>query len=183
MEKMLSPTAMSNLYTMGVAGTKDPRQKIPARYEIPSEETRILRARLIMEEALETIKGLGIVVALGKSVGGSLITMEEICFDGSKTPPNIEEIIDGCCDLIYVAVGTLCAAGVPDLPHLAEVCRANDAKFPNGVAVTDENGKFQKPVTWEGPDHDAVAKGLYFNMEMAKRAMVEVRGATPQLRG
>jgi predicted HAD superfamily Cof-like phosphohydrolase len=34
----------------------------------------------------------------------------------------------------------------------AEVSRANLAKFPNGVAVRDANGKVVKPEDWKAPD-------------------------------
>jgi predicted HAD superfamily Cof-like phosphohydrolase len=68
----------------------------------------------------------------------------------------MESVIDGCVDTIYVATGTLAAYGVPDLPHIVEVNRANEAKFPNGKATLNDAGKFQKPEGWTGPDHALV---------------------------
>lgn len=123
-------------------------------YTIPDEQTRLLRARLILEEALETISALGFTLASGPLVVRSLKVVTK---DYSDYPysPNLEGIIDGCCDLIYVAVGTLWACGVPDVPHMEEVVRANDAKFPNGqgVAHPTVKGKFGKPEGWTPPDH------------------------------
>jgi len=152
---MLSPTAVSNLFTMGCTAKVDPRQELPAKpYTMPEADTRILRARLILEEALETIRdGLGIDVQLKNAVDfGTSLCMKELVFSATLTP-DMEQLIDGCCDLHYVEVGTLVACGVPDVPHMALVNYANDNKFPNGVAIADANGKFQKPPGWKAPDH------------------------------
>ena len=43
--------------------------------------------------------------------------------------------------------------GVPENIHEEEVCRANNDKFPGGVAILREDGKFLKPEGWCGPDH------------------------------
>lgn len=67
---------------------------------------------------------------------------------------NLEGIIDGGADAIYTATGVILACGAPDLPHLEEVCRANDSKFPGGVAtIRPSDGKYLKPEGWKGPDH------------------------------
>ena len=42
-------------------------QETPSEVTIPDEETRILRAKLIVEEALETVRALGVDVQLGDS--------------------------------------------------------------------------------------------------------------------
>lgn len=158
---LLSPVARSNLFTMGAAARKDPRQMIPRVYTIPSVEVRVLRARLIMEEAIETCLAMGIEVrARYKDSDKFFESKDDLLFSPaaglSAFQLDIGNIIDGCCDTIYVCVGTMCALGAPDVPHLEEVCIRNNAKFPDGVAITDENGKFQKPEGWEPPDHDAI---------------------------
>lgn len=143
---MLSATYFSNLYTMGVASKVDNRQSIPEKpYVMPNEETRFLRAKLIMEEALETVRGLGY-----NFVDGHLSRREE--------GPSLEAIIDGCCDVNYVTTGTLVACGVPDMPHYAEVNHCNNSKFPLGEVFVNEYGKFLKPKGWVGPDHANVQK-------------------------
>jgi predicted HAD superfamily Cof-like phosphohydrolase len=154
----LSQVAISCLHTMRIAADKDGRQEVPPDYIIPSKKVRELRARLILEEALETIKALGFCLA---PLGAFVDEIGDVEFKALPFPhkSKLNDIIDGCCDTIYVAVGTLCAVGAPDLPHLAEVCRANNAKFPGGVAITDpKTGKFLKPKGWTGPDHDKVRK-------------------------
>ena len=153
---LLSATACSNLFCMGVAARSDPRQRVA---ELPGQRSlavRELRARLILEEALETVAALGFKV---RPIGRIISDIDEV-----ELRPNdidmevdIDEVIDGCCDLIYVATGTMLVHGVPDIPHLAAVNLANNSKFPKGQAILDEEtGKFQKPPGWRAPDHSAV---------------------------
>ena len=147
-----SQEMLSNLYTMSHAEKVDKRQAIPEKpYTIPELSTRLLRARLLMEECLETISALGLHAwHNGHSVGCGDFVFTEF----THTAPDLNGIIDGCVDVIYVATGTLAACGVPDIPHLEEVSKCNNAKFANGAVVV--NGKYQKPEGWVGPDHDRV---------------------------
>jgi predicted HAD superfamily Cof-like phosphohydrolase len=172
----ISSVMRSNLFTMGVASKNDPRQSIPAQAQIPAAEVRKLRARLIMEEALETCAAMGAIVCLSEDKQRSVVeensigikSMDDLQFvmdpvylqnasDEDRTAKLID-ILDGCCDSIYVNVGTMAVCGIADQDHLDEVCRANDAKFPNGEATTDANGKYQKPPGWEGPRHLAILR-------------------------
>lgn len=163
MIRRLSPVMLSNLYTMYVSSKVDPRQSIPSTPGIPSEDIRLCRAKLIMEEALETVEALGFSVSAEiyqnapSNQTRTEVRITNIHFHDSY-PPNLEEIIDGCCDAIYVCTGTMAACGVPDLPHLEEVCRANNDKFPGGKATVNADGKFLKPVSWQGPNHSAILK-------------------------
>lgn len=146
---MYSSTYKSNVFTSDAAAKYDKRQQRSLRpYSILDEATRLLCAKLIFEEAKETINALGFDI-----------------FDGMIIPINVDnerlldknEIIDGVCDLVYVATGLLVKMNVPDLPHLNEVNKCNDAKFPGGVAIIDPNsGKYLKPNGWCGPDHTRV---------------------------
>lgn len=138
----LSPVAKNNLITMGIASEVDVRQIIPTEPCIPNAQVRLLRAKLIIEEARETCEALGFLPGIEPS------EVWEEC------DPNLEQIIDGCIDTNYVCIGTLMACGVPDLPHAEEVNRANLDKFPNGIATCNENGKFTKPIGWKAPDHN-----------------------------
>lgn len=124
------------------------QRAISAPYQIPDEATRLLRANLILEEALETIDALGFCVV--DALGDGELSIEE-----HGQPLNLEKIIDGCCDVHYVSIGTLWACGVPDVPHIEEVNRANNDKFPNGESTPHPSvaGKFGKPAGWKGPDH------------------------------
>lgn len=149
-----SRTYLSCLYTMGITSQTEPRQRVPEEmYVIPDYETRLLRARLILEESVETIKALGFeVVPVGDFNGNTGLSLEV-----SGKPLVLEDILDGCCDTIYVATGCLVSMGIPDNPHLAEVCRANNQKFPGGAVTKDPvTGKYLKPDGWCPPRHQAV---------------------------
>lgn len=153
----LSSVAESCLFTMGVASAQDPRQAIPGEYTTPPADVRLLRARLILEEALETVNALGFNPRTTPHDGSQVdVSMNRIYFEPQATA-SLADIIDGCCDTIYVATGTLCACGAPDLIHLTEVNRANDAKFPGGKAtMCEKTGKYLKPEGWQPPDHETV---------------------------
>lgn len=134
---MFSPAMVSNLYTITCTSQVDPKQALPeVAYTVPCEEVRKLRAKLILEEAIETINGLGFTVkAMSDAADISIVPS----FASRPTSwQYMEQVIDGCVDTIYVATGTLAAYGVPDLPHIIEVNSANDAKFPGGKATLDD---------------------------------------------
>ncbi len=109
------------------------RQDVPVIPAVPSSDIRLLRATLILEEALETIEALGFRPA--ESVA-SFVPLSQ--------PIDIIEVIDGCCDVAVVTTGTLSAFGIPDLPFQCEVNRNNLAKFKPGH-VWREDGKLVKP--------------------------------------
>jgi hypothetical protein len=171
----ISEMMRSNLFTMEIASKNDTRQAIGSPYLEPSPTVRALRARLILEEALETIiKGLGVTLTyVPEDTDADASPSEALPIDFERfmffpnggLPYNEEETIDGVADTIYVCLGTLAAMGVPDLPHLDEVSRANNDKFPNGQAITDENGKFQKPHGWQPPDHARVKAAVLASLK------------------
>ena len=160
--ELFTPTMISNLYTMTASAKKDARQALPASPRIPQADVRMLRARLILEEAFETVKGLGVEIACDVPIISSLkdLSLHIRPEENGGIVPNLEDIIDGACDTIYVATGTLAACGVPDVPHLLAVSKANDEKFPNGVATVDEFGKFVKPSGWVAPNHARTSASL-----------------------
>lgn len=131
-------------------------QDVPKEPGIPNAEVRQLRARLIFEEALETISALGCAVCISSIDGFEtrelnenntvVRSKSEYMGTGGRTV-DIGEVIDGCCDISVVTMGTLIAFGVPDKPFLREVDRANLDKFGPGGYKRDD-GKWVKP-----PDH------------------------------
>ena len=113
-------------------------QQVPLRPVIPSLEVRILRAKLIMEEASELIiKGLGLHFDF-------LFDNNELdwSFWEHKKGPNIVEIADGCGDLSVVNDGTALACGLDMEPIRAEIDRSNMSKFIDGHRR--EDGKWIK---------------------------------------
>ena len=121
--------------------------------EVPTEldeKTRILRARLILEEVLEKIRyGLGVNISIQSSLGKVRLLPEmikdgKIEFSVGGLVQDLVEIIDGCCDISVVNSGTLIACGIRDIDFQQEVDENNLAKFGPG-GYRDENGKWLKP--------------------------------------
>jgi len=118
-------------------------QDVPLVPTIPDEKTRRFRAKIILEEALETIKALGFNV-----IQNPKTTEPEI---GPEVyEPNLVEIVDGCADIRVVTTGTLSACGVADEEVQIEVDNNNLSKFGPG-SYKREDGKWMKPPTWKAP--------------------------------
>ncbi len=129
-------------------------QELPITPVMPGAAVRKLRANIILEEALETIQGLGFTVTLrpfDNSFG-----LEETC------APNLIEAVDGCCDLRVVTTGTLSALGVSDEPVQLEVDLNNLAKFGPG-GYRREDGKWMKPPGHQPPDILGVLRKLGYS--------------------
>ena len=107
-------------------------QEVPTLPNIPSDDVRILRAKLILEEAMETVKALGVAVFIA-GVGISEYPKLEFEIDASC---NLIEVVDGCCDIMVVTTGTLTAFGVDDYDVQQAVDENNLAKFgPGGYRI------------------------------------------------
>lgn len=114
-------------------------QEVPPTPTIPNLDVRKLRARLILEEALETInKGLGLEVRVGIA---EPVSIGSITF-WANSVPDLVELADGCADLKVVTVGTELAFGIDGEPVFNEVHRSNMSKFIDGFRR--EDGKWQK---------------------------------------
>ena len=136
----------TNHYQRVKAFMENAGQATPQKITIPDDHTRLLRARLILEEALETAHALGISVQVNKED----VTIDK-CELLSNKPVDVEGVADGCADISVVTVGTLIAFGIDDEKLLQEVDEANLRKFgPGGYAR--EDGKWMKPSDWTPPD-------------------------------
>lgn len=138
-------------------------QRLPTVPSLLTPEERVLRAKLIYEEALETIAALGIAV---------YHRFERAREDGSiptefrlDSKPNLIEIIDGCCDLKVVTTGTLSALGIPDVRFQKLVDDNNLAKFGPG-GYRNEDGKWVKPPGHKPPDIEGLLKECYQFLEV-----------------
>ena len=121
-------------------------QDTPDTVQIPDRATCRLRAKLILEEAFETVTALGIRL----EHNGKNLAFDQIDFvDGGEV--DLEGVVDGCADISVVTIGTLVAFGVEDVPVLEEVDRANLRKFGPG-SYAREDGKWMKPPDWVPPD-------------------------------
>ena len=128
-------------------------QATPSSPGVPDEKTRLLRAKLILEEAIETIRAMGVGVRLRETGGPEgVVTVDphELSFfiNGEV---DLEGVVDGCADISVVTIGTLIAFGVDDEPVLEEVDQANLRKFGPGSYERDD-GKWIKPPDWTPPD-------------------------------
>lgn len=73
-------------------------------------------------------------------------------FDNLLQHADHDKLIDDDFDLAWVSLGALEATAVDASGALAHGIESNLAKFPNGKATLDANGKFMKPPGWKKPD-------------------------------
>lgn len=134
-------------------------QEVPTKPTIPSEEVRKLRAKLIFEEVMETIKGLGFDICIDgeyKLIQSDFDT-GFIDFTKAKEEPDLVEIADGCADIKVVTTGTLSACGIDDQEIQDAVDDNNLSKFGPG-SYRREDGKWVKPEGHKAPDIENILK-------------------------
>lgn len=129
-------------------------QAVPLIPIMPDLETRKLRANIILEEALETIKGLGFEV--NATMPDGELEVEE------AFTPDIVEVVDGCADISVVTIGTLSAFGVKDAPILEAVDLNNLGKFGPGSYRRESDGKWMKPPGFKPADIMGLLKAQGF---------------------
>lgn len=151
--------------------SQDPREKSPHQQRveefmrnaqqdigdaptIPPAEVRILRAKLIFEEAMETIDALGVRLTVCPSANEYVLYPNNVKRFEATHSPNLVEIADGCADISVVTIGTLSACGIADMRLIEEVDRSNLAKFevPRCNSHNEEmehhgNGKYKCPMS------------------------------------
>jgi predicted HAD superfamily Cof-like phosphohydrolase len=116
-------------------------QQVKESPELPDPDTRLLRARLVFEEAIEFVKGCGCTVArtvaaLNGEEQTALIDSIAVVLDPSGKPDFVE-YVDGCIDQLVVTYGALNAAGVKAQPAWDEVQRSNMSKAWPHCSVCD----------------------------------------------
>src|SRR5664279_82381 len=116
-------------------------QQVKESPELPDPETRLLRARLVFEEALEFVKGCGCTVTMqlvGSKGDETTAVIDEISIvlDPSGNPDFVE-YVDGCIDQLVVTYGALNAAGVKAESAWDEVQRSNMSKAWPHCSVCD----------------------------------------------
>ena len=131
------------------------RHTIPT---VPPAKVCILGARLILEEALETIAALGVNVELHYPAinrDGLPLVFDRCQFiergSDAKKKVSVEEIADGCGDVRVVSTWVLSACGVHDNELMDEIDGNNLAKFGPGSSISPE-GKLTKPPGHQPPD-------------------------------
>lgn len=111
---------------------------------MPSEAERLMRARLVYEEANEVVRALGCKVSYG-------LDGRDVVIDHGVLVSRVD-IAHELSDLLYVAHGGLAEMGAP--PEVfAEVHRANMSKLDDdGKPVFREDGKVMKGPNYRPPD-------------------------------
>lgn len=130
-------------------------QQVPLSPTMPDGPTRLLRAKLILEEAIETVHALGFEFYLIDRSNGcddydDRSSSSEVIFV-EHGEPDLVQIADGCADVSVVTIGTLSACGIDAQPLIEAIDESNLAKF-TGDAHRREDGKWQKPTGWQAPD-------------------------------
>lgn len=125
-------------------------QDVPNTLTKLDSKTKILRVRLILEEALEFAEASGVAIYTVGPNGLENLLMDDLTFDDVQEEDFVE-IADACADLNYVVAGGALSYGIDLEPVDEEVHRSNLAKFGPG-SWKDENGKIRKPPGWTPPD-------------------------------
>ena len=121
-----------------------------------------LRAKLILEEALEFVQASGLYVYAGDG-NNTLVELNskvpecKIDFAPGKQPPDWPEMVDALCDLLYVVFGAAVSMGVDLDPFFDAVHKANMLKSTGPVR---EDGKRLKPPGWTPPDIAGLLEAL-----------------------
>jgi len=133
---------MDNHYSRVKEFMKKANQETPITVRSPDADTRLLRARLILEECLETIEALGV----------ALVDVPDRLDLKVVSEPDVVEVMDGIADICVVANGTAIAFGVDMAPIQKMVDESNLDKFRGDAHEDPETGKWIKPSDWEPPN-------------------------------
>ena len=127
---------------------------VPTADVDPNE--RLLRGRIVLEEALEFTDALGLVVTTPGHdiVAKGTVTVE---IDPDKDV-DLVETLDATTDLIVVVKGSAHTFGLPVDDAFEIVHASNMAKLgPDGKPIRRADGKVLKPEGWVGPTEGLIA--------------------------
>lgn len=127
----------------------------------PKLREEVLRARLIGEEAIETMMAL-VGPANGYTIAQELLQKAMQKMAKTDGNPNLVEAIDGLCDTIVVCLGTAEAIGVDLEPFWKAV---HDSNMKKADGPVDENGKKGKPEGWKPPDVAGILAKMIYTQE------------------
>ena len=172
---------VSESYGQIKAFMKGAGQSTPEHFQRLTQEERVLRARLILEEALETVVlGLGIQIGVRDRDGFVQIDRPE---NGGKfleqftlNPVwdlDMVEFVDGVMELNVVGLGGLVAAGLPDAALRREVDTKNLLKIAHGH-TDSETGKFIKPKDHPAPNIMGILEEI-ISVQISNEVLAEAR--------
>jgi len=129
------------------------QQAIPAQpLTSPPADLRKSIAKLIFEEAMETIRALGISIYINvKELPNDVdeVKVEGVTFHDDWAYDR-QEAADGLGDLSVVTIGGFLRLGIHPMPVLKAIDKANLDKLKEGHWFR-EDGKLMKPDDWEPP--------------------------------
>lgn len=112
-------------------------QEVKESPELPDPATRLLRARLVFEEALEFVRACGCTV-MASAEGERNSVIDEIAVElDPQGHPDLTEYVDGCVDQLVVTYGALNAAGIKAQSAWDEVQHSNMSKAWPHCSVCD----------------------------------------------
>lgn len=119
-----------------------------------THEERVLRVKLVIEEAMEFAEAMGVIVSISNphsTLGSRLkVLHDDLSFGAhAATPIDIVAAADAIADLTYVVEGSACTLGIETLSVFGEVHRSNMEKLNGPIR---EDGKQLKPEGWQPPD-------------------------------
>jgi predicted HAD superfamily Cof-like phosphohydrolase len=112
------------------------------RGDTPDMRDAELRARLILEEAVETVVAMVGNNAVVDMLDDHANYHRDRFWEGITESPDLVEAVDGLCDLLYVVFGAFDAFGIDAEPFFQLVHEANMTK---ANAPKDAHGKVCKP--------------------------------------
>lgn len=129
-------------------------------HTIPTEdvpdEVRLLRGRLVLEEAFELAAALGLKVSLSEDTDPVVVDPKKMTVElDEDAEMDMVETADAVADIVVVTKGTALALGIPvDAILLEEVGPSNMAKLgPDGKPILREgDNKVLKPEGWQPPN-------------------------------
>lgn len=126
----------------------------PEGPKVPDSSQAELCAKLILEEAMETIAALGVEVRLMAEHSRHDPVVYKDLFLRAVKPADLVEVVDGCCDTRVVSTFTLVMCGVTDGKPQALVDANNLGKFDPalGGKRCELTGKWLKPPGYPKPD-------------------------------
>lgn len=114
-----------------------------------SEDERLLRARLVLEEAIEFVTAMGCVAITS---GHDQVGLDTEVLLGPGKSIDLVEATDALADLVVVVKGSALTLGVPLDDAFDVVHETNMAKMgPDGRPIRDGGGKVIKPAGWQPP--------------------------------
>jgi len=117
---------------------------------LPADDRVRLRAKLIMEEAFETIEAMFDVPPDKDHPFERARYQTSLVIDHVPVKVDMARFADGCADLDYVVEGARLEFGIDGKPIADVVHVANMKKVPGHTTRAD--GKKLKPKGWEPPD-------------------------------